>query len=367
MTPLIFEQVQEYLDDETTLLSYFVAPEVTLAFVLTQDSFEIVELLVNAKELHETVEQTRLNPEKIEVWIAQQHLQQLYDWLIRPLTPHLKTSVIGIIPHGILHQLPFSALLDRQSRQYFGDEHVLFELASVSLIQFTKQQAQIALTVSEAAKGRVVAMEYSPSIGKGYLPGAKKEVETLETEYAPDVLTVYDATETDLREVMHDTVSRILHLSGHGKLKLNMPMFSGIIFGADNQHDGVVEVHDVYSFDLTGTGLVFLSACESGLGKRSSGDDIIGLKRAFIYAGASSVIGTLWNVDDMITYQFTKSFYSALQDRMSKAEALRRARIETRMDHPHPYDWAGFVLTGDPGRISNSYFPGSPVSTNAAQ
>ena len=102
----------------------------------------------------------------------------------------------------------------------------------------------------------------------------------------------------------------------------------------------------MYGFNLSGTKLVFLSACKSGLGAQSRGDDIIGLKRAFIYAGTPSVIGTLWNVDDMITYEFTQSFYTALHSGESKAKALQQAQKETHMKHPHPYDWAGFVLTG---------------------
>ncbi len=121
------------------------------------------------------------------------------------------------------------------------------------------------------------------------------------------------------------------------------------VLSSDKENDGVLEVHEVYEMDLTQTDLVVLSACETKLGKRSRGDDIIGLNRAFIYAGASSVIATLWKVNDRATKDFMIAFYKQLKHGKSKAEALRTAQRKIRATYPHPYYWAGFVLTGDPG------------------
>jgi len=92
-----------------------------------------------------------------------------------------------------------------------------------------------------------------------------------------------------------------------------------------------------------------LSGCQSQLGKRSRGDDIIGMSRAFIYAGTPSVIASLWSVDDEATQQLMVAFYTHLKYGQSKAEALRSAQLEIRQKYPNPYYWAGFVLTGDPG------------------
>jgi CHAT domain-containing protein len=114
-------------------------------------------------------------------------------------------------------------------------------------------------------------------------------------------------------------------------------------------NDGSLTVRDVYNLNLSRTGLVVLSACETHLGAQSRGDDIVGLNRAFIYAGTPTVIASLWTVDDESTGAFMVSFYSHLRRGMSKAESLRAAQRETRNRYPHPYYWAGFVLTGDPG------------------
>ena len=125
---------------------------------------------------------------------------------------------------------------------------------------------------------------------------------------------------------------------------------------ADAANDGALEVHEVYTLDLKQTDLVVLSACDTQLGEQSRGDDIIGLNRAFLYAGAASILASLWAVDDRAACDFMTAFYLHLKQGRSKVEALRRAQQITRAKYPHPYYWAAFVLTGDPGSTDPSLF-----------
>jgi CHAT domain-containing protein len=92
---------------------------------------------------------------------------------------------------------------------------------------------------------------------------------------------------------------------------------------------------------------VVLSACETGLGKINSGDEIIGLARAFIYAGTPSIITTLWQVNDRASYELMREFYANLRT-MKKSEALRQAQLTTKKEFPQPFFWAAYVLTGEP-------------------
>jgi CHAT domain-containing protein len=92
---------------------------------------------------------------------------------------------------------------------------------------------------------------------------------------------------------------------------------------------------------------VVLSACETGLGKLSTGDELIGLQRAFLYAGTPAVVTTLWKVDDKATFELVRSFYARL-DNTGPVEALRQAQVETMRTFPHPYAWAAFGLSGLP-------------------
>jgi CHAT domain-containing protein len=92
--------------------------------------------------------------------------------------------------------------------------------------------------------------------------------------------------------------------------------------------------------------LVTLSACETGLGKITNGDDIVGLTRGFLYAGSNSIVASLWKVDDLATSHLMTEFYSTLK-KTNKREALRRAQLDTKKKYPHPYYWASFQLTGN--------------------
>ena len=94
-----------------------------------------------------------------------------------------------------------------------------------------------------------------------------------------------------------------------------------------------------------GATLVTLSACETGLSKVANGDDLVGLTRGFLYAGASSIVASLWKVDDLATAYLMIRFYRGMQQ-TDKLSALRKAQLETRKKYPHPYYWASFQLTG---------------------
>jgi CHAT domain-containing protein len=110
-----------------------------------------------------------------------------------------------------------------------------------------------------------------------------------------------------------------------------------------------LDLTGVYGLALHKTDLVVLSGCQSQSGKRTRGDDIIGLSQAFLYAGSPSVVASLWNVNDDATKLLMVAFYSRLRQGLSKTDALRAAQVEVRRKYPSPFYWAGFVLTGDSG------------------
>jgi CHAT domain-containing protein len=101
---------------------------------------------------------------------------------------------------------------------------------------------------------------------------------------------------------------------------------------------------DIYSLRLSAD-LVTLSACETALGKVNPGDDVVGLIRGFLYAGASSIVASLWQVDDAATSELMDRFYTALT-KTDKREALRKAQIDMMKKYEHPFYWAAFQLTG---------------------
>jgi CHAT domain-containing protein len=136
----------------------------------------------------------------------------------------------------------------------------------------------------------------------------------------------------------------MLHFATHGRFDAKTPLSSGLYLAKGTEADGVLTVSDLYSLRWD-VDLVTLSACETGLGEIANGDDVIGLTRGFLYAGARSIVASLWEVDDAATAQLMESFYRALGT-TDKREALRLAQIETRQQYPQPWFWAAFNVLG---------------------
>jgi CHAT domain-containing protein len=137
-----------------------------------------------------------------------------------------------------------------------------------------------------------------------------------------------------------------LHFATHGKFDPDAPLKSGLLLANEGQENGFLSLGELYSLRLNAD-LVTLSACETGLGKVSNGDDVVGLTRGFLYAGSSSIVASLWEVDDLATSTLMTAFYANLK-KSDKQEGLRQAQLTTRQRYPHPYYWAAFQLTGLP-------------------
>jgi CHAT domain-containing protein len=335
VAPLGLPEVQALLDADTTLVSYFVTPDQSLAFVLTRDRFEAVPLAVKEPALRAAIDRLRAFRDPADAVPA---LQQLGDWLVAPLAPRLTTPVVAVVPHGPLHYLPFAAL--PLGDGLLGDAHALHTLPSASVLSFIQAKRK-------PGPDRVLALAQSEVAGLPPLRFADAEAATIARLYGATALEGPAATETALRAQAGN--ASIVHLAAHGELNERRSLFSRIFLGPDGENDGSLTVQDVYGLNLASADLVVLSACETQLGARSRGDDFVGLTRAFIYAGAPSVIASLWSVNDQATAVLMAAFYRHLRAGASKAAALQAAQAETRAQYPHPYYWAAFVLTGDPG------------------
>jgi len=341
ISPLKLPELQRLLDADTTLLSYFVTADTTLAFVVTREAFQAVELPVSEKELNAAIDELRSfasvgGP-------PSPALARLSASLIEPLLPLLKTPLVGIVPHGTLHLLPFAALRGKKAGSWLGDDYTLFHLPTGSSLPFIQQKRK-------AARGDLFAVSQGRAAGLPPLRHAENEAQTIAALFGTTALIGGAATETAFRE--RAGRSGILHIAAHGQLNAAAPLFSRLVLAADDEfetaRDGSLEVREIYGLDLKQASLVVLSACQTQLGAQSRGDEVVGLSRAFIYAGTPAVLASLWSVDDVATASLMTSFYGHLRKGVGNAAALRAAQAETRGKHPDPYYWASFVLTGDP-------------------
>ena len=142
----------------------------------------------------------------------------------------------------------------------------------------------------------------------------------------------------------------VIHLAAHGFLDSSSSARSGLVLGMDPEasEDGILQVREVYRLPLRAH-LVTLSACQSALGRLLTGEGMVGLSRAFFYAGAEAIVASLWNVNDEAAAEFMSRFYRRLKEGASKAEALRQAKLSMAAEgrYRHPYYWASYVLIGD--------------------
>jgi CHAT domain-containing protein/Tfp pilus assembly protein PilF len=336
-------EVQQMLDERTTLIEYFVPsfPQSgeesfkALAWVVDRAGSVMVQLPISAGDLKSKVTELRNLIESrplVDRRLIDQHSADLYRDLFAPLAPYIRNQNLVIVAHGVLHFLPFATLWD--GKRYVGDAYTLSYSPSATILKFAREK-----------KARVVGPLLAAGAPDASLQFAAKETRAVARLYGVDALLGAAASEGAV--VAGAEQAGILHLAAHAKLNPDNPLFTRIELAPDAEHDGHLDMHEVFGLDLSKTGLVVLSACRTQLGRLTGGDEIEGLTRAFLYAGTPAVMASLWNVDDESTALFMERFYTHLRRGAGRAEALRLAQAETRRKFPHPYHWAAFVLTGD--------------------
>ncbi len=295
----------------------------------------------------------------------------LYQQLLAPFQNLLHKHII-IVPDGVLHYLPFDALLTAPpSRPTDFGHHAYLIRSHVVSYQNTASiylQSQKAMQPNKQPKVLTVA----PTFGETSRPGML--VLNGRSALGPLLHNLDEATEVqgiwegDLLKGDSASLSQfqtlaadygIIHLATHAKSDDQEGNFSYIAFtNPKGVEAGKLYVQDLFGWQLSAD-LVVLSACETGLGELRRGEGMISLSRAFTYAGARSTVMSLWAVDDLKTKDLMADFHRFLKKGMPKDEALRAAKLGyiEKNALPHPYYWAGFVAVGDMAPIGGDGNP----------
>lgn len=346
--PLSIADVQRKLDADTTLISYYISPLGSHAWVVDSKHAEHVKLPFDRPDQQralcwsQVLAASRSGTPKSPCSPPASG-KELYAKLVAPVRPHIHTTRLVIVPHGVLHYVPFAALQSPETDHYLIQDYSITYAPSASSIAFLRQK-------ESAVEGRALVIG-NPDTGTPLrsLPGAEREAVAIAHTLGVKAVTGKSATE----DLLYGIAGKydLLHIAAHGEYDAKHPLFSRIALAPAGQRDGNLEVHEILSdVDLTGVNLVVLSACSSGTGLRSGGDEITGLTRALLYAGTPGVIATLWDIDDDAAEALMKIFYTRLLDGVAVADALRDAQCEMLKDprFRSPVDWAAFSLTGNP-------------------
>ena len=358
---------REYLTDSaesttsnTGILSYFVstgiskryspqqlrklvAPDETLlSFWITRDKLYVIALDNNGVSNH-VIDRLEIDA-LIDVVVRRYSdyaATALYRAIVKPVEDRLKRRVV-IAANGRLQQLPFAALITNDSKEYFGDQH---------LIRFTPTLSQVFTPKSITPNTKLMVMAPTNVPGFTRLDQAKTEAEAMQNYFGMDL--ALDTQVTREFFISEAPKQGVIHFSGHGLLNPEFPDYSKLILFNETQGRSAVFVEDIKGMNLSGLEMVVLSACESGITTANDlNNEFSSLGAAFLSAGAQSVVASLHTVEDTATRKLMLNYYQNLANGLAKDEALQKAQIYLRSQgYTNPNDWAAFTLWGSPERL----------------
>ncbi|MDH4184870.1 MAG: CHAT domain-containing protein, partial [Nitrospinota bacterium] len=320
------------------VIEYLMARNEVVAFTLSRSGIDATRTPVDRAHLEKTLIQYR---ELIQKGAPVDELSaSLHQILIEPVIEKIKeATVVGLVPHRGLHYLSFASMKD--SAGYLIDKKPIFYLPSVSVYQWSmnRRQAGPKTVLSALALG-------NPDLGdvNTDLPLSELEAQSIKWSF-PGARVLVGKQATESAAVKNAGDYRILHIASHGQFDPVAPLRSALMLAGGEQADGALTAGEVFSMRLDAE-MVVMSACQTGLGKVTGGDEVVGLNRAFLYSGARAVLSTLWRVDDLASALLIKHFYRGYSS-MEKAQALRAAQLAVKSRFGHPSYWAGFTLVGD--------------------
>ncbi|MEP7290391.1 MAG: CHAT domain-containing protein, partial [Chloroflexota bacterium] len=340
--PLVqLADMQHRLVADSAMLAYYSDGSTIWAFLVNDQSVELFPLGSIAPAVDRLIAKMQSNFDRAlridvhapDARVLEQYARhiggQLYELLVKPFADRL-TSVqrLIVVPYGSLHYLAFHTLHD--SQRYWVEQQEIVVLPAASLItQPAPQRQRGALALSNSWDGR---LEHTAQ-------EAERIVQRFGGDLYPETLASRDRLDAAPRQ--------ILHLSVHGKHRMDQPDFSYLQLA-----DGPLYTDDLFQHDLSYE-LVTLSACETGRSRIAAGDEPVGLGRGFLFAGAGALLASLWRVDDALTLEFMEEFYSSLDAGASKAAAMREAQLSLLRATPglHPAYWGAFELIGNPAPL----------------
>lgn len=381
--PFTLPEIQASFSEDLQLLEYKLTRDRLLIFVLDKHHLRVVESPVSRWRLNELVFRFRKtigaeNPADFSKKLAQNPEQlyreelnlagELYQLLIQPLEKLLSPEkVLYIVPDEVLFYLPFAALAPPgQYPPVFLIQHYTIGYApGAAILKYSLDHRKPQL---EPARLKLFAVA-NPLAD---LPYAEREVNTIAKLFSQAfTLAGSKVREEQVRKHLKQEYE-VLHFATHAIIDEKSPLYSYLILGREPylnpqvrpdrsfpravSKDDQLTAHEIFDLLLSQSRLVTLSACKTAVGKLYRGEGMVGLTRAFMAAGSSSVITTLWDIDDQYTAMLMEAFYANwLQKGMPKAQALREAQLEiiremAQDEHfrfPHPHRWAAFLLNGD--------------------
>ncbi|MEO9853796.1 MAG: CHAT domain-containing tetratricopeptide repeat protein [Reichenbachiella sp.] len=359
------QEVQNMLDEHSTLIEYFVGDSAIYTFVIDRDSLYVHQqrAIENLDEMIESL-QTAIVDSDYESYIK--NASTLYQLLIEPVKDKIAGNRLKIIPDGELWHVNFDMLLTSDQKEtyknldYLIKDYVISYGYSADLMVHESQKLYLQTSNKgllafsfnkdeKGAEGDSIPLRTLRGIADD-LPGSRAEIKAISSLVDGEYYYGNLADKVNFKKNAKDY--SILHLALHGTLNEDYPMNSKLQFTSnkDSIDNGALYAYELYNMSLNAE-LAVLSACNTGAGRIAKGEGIMSMGRAFTYAGCKSIVLTQWAVPDETTPQIMKAFYQELKNGKPKDVALQQAKLEylTKSSEPlsAPLYWGSFVLLGD--------------------
>ncbi|MBC7365028.1 MAG: CHAT domain-containing protein, partial [Candidatus Aminicenantes bacterium] len=366
-----FPQVQkEFLDRETAIFSFMLGREVSYALVLTRKGIKAFPLPAQEELKKKVITYRRAisDPDNKDFQLG----LELYHLLLKPALPENISRLI-IVPDNVLNLLPFEALkpssqpgdwlINHFNISYTPSLSSLKELVHLENRQGRGKPARTLFAVGDPYYGelennasqissRDIFQDFygSSEIRFSRLKYSADEINRISRLFPGSTVLERDRASEDLVKSVRLSDYHVIHLAAHSLIDDQKPARSAIILTLDNDpnEDGFLQMREILNLKLNAD-LVVLSACQTGLGRLIRGEGLEGLSQAFFFAGASSVLTSLWAINDQVSSQFMERFYLYLKSSNTVSDALRKAKLEMISSSvvSHPCYWAPFILYGN--------------------
>ncbi len=360
------KDVQKELPRGTAMFSYSIGHNRSWLWVIDRKGHDLIEL-PGRSELNSSVSrfsQALKRPGAGDAAVMTS-ARELYSTLVEPAESRLeKADRIIVVPDEILFEIPFEALISEEAGEgsqwkdlaFLFREHQVLYTPSASVyreLRREKQSGKYSLELFAVGDPDYSSMSEAGGITLRPLPDTRLEVESIGAKFKDDeriVLVGSEASEAALKGTISKQPSRILHIAAHGLVDPVTPTASSIALYAEpgDGEDGYLHTLEILALPL-GSELVVLSACETATGRVSRGEGVVGLSRAFLGAGASAVVSSLWAVSDESTAQLMTAFYEKMRGKKRPAvRAMNEAKLEMLEsgEYSHPFHWASFIVIG---------------------
>ncbi|HEX8250507.1 MAG TPA: CHAT domain-containing protein [Pyrinomonadaceae bacterium] len=336
-----FAGLQKQIGGEKALIEFVSFDNCLSAFVVTDKKIHFIKDLAKETQIFAFLEGLRFQfgalrygAKSLGKFIdelkkrADFYLAKLYSCLVKPLEKLLDARDLTIVPVGVLHYVPFHALLRARDEKYLIETRKIAYAPSATVWQFLEKKP-----------ARKIKSALLIGFADEKIPLVTREIETLKKIF-PQAKTFSGKAATFEAYTRNAPQFDALHLACHGQFRSENPLFSSLHLA-----DGWITVRDICAQRLNAE-LVTLSACETGLNEIFAGDEILGLARGFLTAGARSLVLSLWTVNDEATTALMREFYTQLEAGKETSKSLQIAQCSFIRENAHPYFWSPFILIG---------------------